>query len=83
MTWAKAYRRHRKNHRDWDPAQAAHAADASERRAAQPKSGMKAGYKFPVEPCPECDEMVARNKMIRHLKDKHPLVGLPIDKPQN
>ena len=47
---------------------------------AQPKSGMKAGYKFPVETCPECGKLVARNWMIRHLKKEHPLPKLPIDK---
>lgn len=32
-TWGNAYRRHRRLHREWDPTQAAHAADESVKRA--------------------------------------------------
>lgn len=38
----------------------------------QPQSGMKAGYKYPVVKCAYCSEPIARNKMIQHLREKHP-----------
>lgn len=36
------------------------------------------GYIYPCEPCPECGKSIARNWMVRHLKQEHPL-SLPIE----